>query len=63
MENPKSIKNGIIIDEKVYELVDDKDEYNCIKCDLRSRCKACFTCALLCEIFSSEGNKIFKLVK
>lgn len=54
------MKNGIIIDDKVYELV-KSDEFNCCKnCDLRKDCEISKVKGP-CRSFENHEDKHFKL--
>ena len=54
----KKIENAIIINGKVYELVEDLGEDECERCALRKCCK---TDQVLCvTVFNEAQNKRFK---
>lgn len=56
-------QNAIIINGKVYELVDNKsDQTDCDICDLKKVCFEYYEEILCVDLFDSDG-KTFKLIK
>lgn len=56
-------QNAIIINGKVYELVDNKsDQTDCDICDLKKVCFKYYEEILCVDLFDSDG-KTFKLIK
>ena len=57
------LQNAIIINGKVYELVDNKsDQTDCDICDLKKVCFEYYEEILCVDLFDSDG-KTFKLIK
>lgn len=55
------MKNGIVIDGKVYELVKSGDKNDdCRECDLRAKCEICVVKSP-CMSFKNYTGKHFKL--
>ena len=55
----KKIENAIIINGKVYELVEDLGEDECERCALRDDCHYCAD-VLCVTVFSEVKNKRFE---
>lgn len=56
-----TIKNGIVIDGKIYELVKSGDKTDdCRQCDLRKECEICAV-KTPCMSFKNYVGKHFKL--
>lgn len=57
-------QNAIIINGKVYELVDNKsDQTDCDICDLKKVCFEYYEEILCVDLFDDADGKTFKLIK
>lgn len=57
-------QNAIIINGKVYELVDNKsDQTDCDICDLKKVCFEYYEEILCVDLFDDADDKTFKLIK
>lgn len=58
------LQNAIIINGKVYELVDNKsDQTDCDICDLKKVCFEYYEEILCVDLFDDADDKTFKLIR